>query len=128
MLNARTIPARLLTTLLVVVLAVFPTLASGAPQHCGDHEDVAACCETADDACECCAGRESTSEEEKDSDSSCPSGCTKCMHSSCRTTAEVVRNRTTLPLDQDVIVPVVLPAESMHDPVTCDAIFHPPRA
>jgi hypothetical protein len=31
-------------------------------------------------------------------------------------------------LDGEVVAPVMVPAESVHDPVTCDAIFHPPRA
>src|SRR5688572_23359520 len=105
MLGTRPIPARLLTTLLVVVLAVFPALASGVPQHCASHEDAAACCEMADDAgdaCECCRGSEPTSDDE-DSESSCPMGCTKCTHGCSRTTAaDVARIRSRLPLDQDV--------------------------
>ena len=114
--------SRLLTVLLAVVMFAFPAAASaGLVGHCatGHADDVQH---------DCCAVPDAAGSEDHGSDPADSSGCTKCMHACCRTTADVVRGRVTIVIDQDVIVPILVPAESVHDPVTCDAIFHPPRA
>jgi|SRR5688572_16254623 len=121
----RLILDQLLTVLLAVVMVAFPAAAAGtgdccAARHADDHAVAAehACCHSTPDA----------DTQDEDADPSAPADCPKCTHACCRATADVVRSRPDVVFDQDVIAPVLFPPQSTHDPVTCDAIFHPPRA
>jgi hypothetical protein len=124
--SSRHIPFRLFVALLALSVVAFPAAAAGVVSHCRAGESV----RQGDDAPRsCCARHAAESERGEDADAPASSGCPNCPHACCRPAVDVVHVRLDLvALDGEVVAPVMVPAESVHDPVTCDAIFHPPRA
>ena len=127
--SPRHITFRVFVALLALSVVAFPAAASGLVSHCrADHSSQQSQLSTGDAPHACCATHDEGSGHGDDADHPSSSGCTKCPHACCRPAVDVVQVRLNLVLDQEVVTPVLFPTEAAHDPVTCDAIFHPPRA
>ena len=122
----RHIPHRLAATLLAVLMLAFPAAGSGMFETCAvDHGSAASCVEA--DISDCCVKDQADARQDSSDHSPAPSGCGKCLHACCRA-ADAVFVRTQPLLERALVSPLLLPLEAVHAPLTCDAIFHPPRA
>jgi hypothetical protein len=123
------IPSRFIAPILVLVITFAPALAAGVADDCGlQHTRVQV--QEHDD---CCHGGLATPDAEQLADPGYPQGperpcCPRCMHACCRAADVVYRHAVDFPDDRLPVGPILPVTELHHDPVTCDAVFHPPRA
>ena len=124
---SRHIPFRLLVALLALSVVAYPAAGAGAVAHC---RAAKASTPAGDAVKSCCAKQAPAKGSSQGHDQHVPgsSKCAKCPHACCAPVVDVDRCSPNLIDDGEVVAAQVLPAESVHDPVTCDAIFHPPRA
>ena len=123
--GCRDISFRLFVALLALAVVAFPAAAPGMAPHCQARHSLKQGGEPPHD---CCSLSDAESGHDEDADAPTKSGCAACPHACCRPAVQVVPVRLSLLLDGEVVASVVLPAESVHDAITCAAIFHPPRA
>jgi hypothetical protein len=121
---SRPIPFRLFVALLALSVVAFPAAASGLVSHCRGNQTTQ---QGGDAPHRCCTKHDAGQDSGEGAEAPESSGCATCPNACCRPVVDVVHVRLNLMLDRKAVAPVVLPAESVHDPVTCDAIFHPPR-
>ena len=117
---------RAFVALLALSVVIFPAAGAGAVAHCRAASTTLKPADAAPRSC--CAKRATGSSQSHDQHAPGSSKCAKCLHACCAPVVDVVHISPTLVHDREVVTSHVLPAESVHDPVTCDAIFHPPRA
>ena len=117
---------RLFVALLAVSVVVFPAAGAGAVAHCRAAAKSAKPAEATVKTC--CAKQDNSSSEGQDGHLPGSSKCARCLHACCAPAVDVVHVSPMVAHDREVVASHVMPAESVHDPVTCDAIFHPPRA
>ena len=117
---------RLFVALLALSVVIFPAAGAGAVAHC---RAAATTVKPSDASPKTCCAKPATSSSQSHGDHVPGSSrCAKCPHACCAPVVDVVHVSPTLAHDREVVASHVTPAESVHDPVTCDAIFHPPRA
>jgi len=117
---------RLFVALLALSVVIFPAAGAGAVAHCRAAATTVKPSDAAPQSC--CAKSATNPSQSQDDHVPGSSKCPKCLHACCAPVVDVVHVTPTLAHDREVVASHVMPADSVHDPVTCDAIFHPPRA
>lgn len=114
---------RCLAIVLALVMASFPAVSAwAAGGRCCSHDEQAA------SAVQCCARHESEPDESSTSQPETDRHCGLTCLSLCCRAIDVPRGDMCVSGASSLVVPVILMTQSIHTPITCDAIFHPPRA